>query len=50
LGATWRNPPDLLVLVAHVLLFPAPMKYSVGDTYGLIRIALGPSRKKLKGP
>jgi hypothetical protein len=48
LSAAWRNPLDILVLAVHVLLFPAPAKYLARDLYGLVRIALGPGREKVK--
>jgi hypothetical protein len=46
--ASWRNPLDLAALAAHVLLFPALTKYLARDLCGLIRIAVGAGRKKLK--
>src|SRR5262249_45417290 len=48
LGESWRNPADLLVLAVHVLLFPAPVKYLARDLYGLVRVALGPGRRREK--
>jgi hypothetical protein len=48
LDSSWRHPPDLLVLAVHVLFFPSPVKYLARDMYGILRVALGPERKKRK--
>jgi hypothetical protein len=48
LGASWRNPADLVVLAVHMLLFPRPVRWMAREVFGMARVALGRGRRWVK--